>query len=1031
MRLFDLWVIPMIGTLSLTMSGASGQGYPEPSMNQSFVPPSPNAQAFAMYNDNPVALYEGTPAIAIPVYTVRCGSLTLPISLSYNNNGLFALQDASWVGLGWNLNAGGMISRMIEGQVDNSEHSGYNYGQYNLADTLSSSHNLSNFFSIAYNNQLVDSGYSYDLAPDIFDAEFNGYSNKFVWVNNQAYMMTWDKDFGVSWPSPTGNITITTADGTIYTFGAKETSTNFVYGGGDSASQNYPSAWCLTQVVSADHKDTIILNYAIYYWTQIGVSYQTSYIKSTGSQADLGSGPVSYAAYPTTTMQVLQSIQCRNTRVSFIVDSTARTDIIANMPRLREIDVIDSLTGNLVKKNTLSYEYFGLASTYKYLYERLALKTFSSINPSISSDSLTYVFKYQDEYVTPWPAKDSASMDYWGYCNGPTLGGSILPANGNTFYSPAPGGVNMGSANRTPGFTYALYGALDTIVYPTGGYTAFQYEQNQFYNSSLGGNIVGPGICVQSATTVSNNPTSPQTITKNYTYLADNGTSSSGVIGNLPYIDALPFVQVTSGGTYNYNDYIASSNSGGIGGTPAKFYYSKVTESITSNGETHKTDHYFTSFPEMFLDVRETKRIDYLNVPGTSIFNPVTQSVTSYYSNPDDSFATATAYIDSQYTTTGKNAYQGVSATWYWSYWIYASSVQTTQYDVNGNTLVNTINYNFNPATRNLAYATQTTSNGQTIKEKFKYPEDYSSGLTGSMVTARVLRPVLEKQTWMYPSSNDSLLISGLITQFDQTIFMPTSLSTIELTSPIPVLNNETVSGGLYTTLISDSRYVVKEQLQYDANANLSVSTKASDMNVSYIWDYKHCKPIANVKNASQADIAYTSFEADGTGNWTFSGSSTASANSLTGNMCYNLAQVSGNITKSGLTSSTTYVVSYWISTGSPLTITGTISGYPIKGKTITVGGTSWTYYEHKITGQTSVTLSGTGYLDEVRLYPSNAQMTTFTFQSGVGMSSMCDVDNRVTYYLYDGFRRLKVVLDQDRNVIKTYQYHTQGETAE
>jgi hypothetical protein len=356
----------MIGALSLTMSAASGQGYPEPSMNQSFVPPSPNAQAFAMYNNDPVALYEGTPAIAIPIYTVKCGSLTLPISLSYNYNGLFPLQDAGWVGLGWNLNAGGEISRMIEGQVDNSEHSGYNYGQYNLADTLSSSPDLSNFFSIAYNNQLVDSGYSYDLAPDIFDAEFNGYSNKFLWVNNQAYMMTWDKDFGVSWPSPTGNITITTADGTIYTFGAKETSTNYIYGGGDSASQNYPSAWCLTQVVSADHKDTITLNYATYYWTQIGVSYQTSYIKSTGLQADLGSGAVSFAAYPTTTMQVLQSIQCRNSRVSFIVDTAARTDIIANMPRLREIDVVDSLTGILVKKNTFSYEYFGQASTWKY-----------------------------------------------------------------------------------------------------------------------------------------------------------------------------------------------------------------------------------------------------------------------------------------------------------------------------------------------------------------------------------------------------------------------------------------------------------------------------------------------------------------------------------------------------------------------------------------------------------------------------------------------------------------------------------------
>jgi hypothetical protein len=109
------------------------------------------------------------------------------------------------------------------------------------------------------------------------------------------------------------------------------------------------------------------------------------------------------------------------------------------------------------------------------------------------------------------------------------------------------------------------------------------------------------------------------------------------------------------------------------------------------------------------------------------------------------------------------------------------------------------------------------------------------------------------------------------------------------------------------------------------------------------------------------------------------------------------------------------------------LTITGTQSGYPVKGKTI--GG--WTYYEHKITGQSSVTISGTGYIDELRLYPATAQMTTYTYLPSVGLSSQCDADNRVTYYQYDGFNRLKVLLDQDHNIIKTYQYHFLGESAE
>ncbi len=371
--------------------------------------------------NEPVSLFEGTPAISIPIYTIKCGSLSLPISLSYNFNGLFPLQDAGWVGLGWNLNAGGAITRAVEGGVDNSEHSGYNYGQYNLYDSVEFSPDISNFYGSAYNNLLGDTGKSYDLAPDIFDAEFNGYSDKFLWVNGAAYMMTYNKDFAVSWPSPSSNITITTADGTIYVFGAGETTTNYYFGGDDSTHQSYSSAWYLTQMISADHKDTIQLNYGSYTWQQPGVSYVSSYLKGGGGAGDIGSGPAAFQAGPSITTSILQSIQCRNNRISFVLDTAARTDVSGSYPRLREIDVVDSLTGSVTKKNRFSYEYFGQTSTSPALYERLALKTFTSVNSSISSDSLTYVFKYINEFSS-FPSKSAASIDYWGFCNGPTLG---------------------------------------------------------------------------------------------------------------------------------------------------------------------------------------------------------------------------------------------------------------------------------------------------------------------------------------------------------------------------------------------------------------------------------------------------------------------------------------------------------------------------------------------------------------------------------------------------------------------------------
>lgn len=1003
--------------------------YPEPMVNQSTVQASPDAQSEQNYGNNPTALYVGLPSINVPIYQVNCGSLSLPISLSYDYDGLFPLQDASWVGLGWNLNAGGVISRIIEGYADSTQNQGYNYGQYNIIDTLFTSYNYNNFLQNAYNNNLSYAHKSYDLAPDIFDCEFYGGSGKFFWYNGKAYQLSYDKQLGISWPSNNGSITITTANGTAYTFGAKDTTTCNVYGGPSYSPLTYFSAWHLSMVVSADKKDTITLSYVPYKWQQYSSSYQTSYTVSTGTQADLGTDPTSFYVTPTIESQVLQSIRSRTTRVSFIAGS--REDV--NTPRLQEIDVIDSLSGSITKKNMLSYEYFGVSGGGELQFERLKLKRLNSENTQITGDSLTYTFKYAHEYDN-FPSKSTQGYDYWGYYNGQDTNESILPSSALANYSPTPPvSSNFGSSDRTPNFNYCSYGVLDTLIYPTGGYSVFQYEQNKYLNDS---NSVGPGIRLQSSTDYNNNSATPS-LQRSYSYFLDNGTSSSGIAGNPPAFYGTPFSVFDGTNTYNYTTYPAAMNDWGMGGSNSPlFYYQKVTENIISSTETHRSDHYFTRFPGVFLDVRQTSQVDYINTPNTSIFKPIDKSIVNYNSINDTSFYAAYPYISQE--SYNKNQHPPITYSYTYgftysdwpTYWIYPSSQQTIQYDQNSDSIVNTVYYNYNTTTRNLTSVQQGASDGQTVTQKFKYPEDYTSALTGNMVSSRVLSPVIEKESWLKQDSNDSLLISGAVTFFNQTTFKPTSTYAIETTSPISNLNNETKSGGLYSSTLSDSRYILKGSIQYDANDNLDIVTKSNDINTSYIWDYKHSDQIAEVKNAAQSDIAYTSFEADGSGNWTFTGSTTSDVTSPTGTRCYNIGQTSGSITRTGLQSSNAYIVSYWIKNpGTPLIITGTMSGYPIKGKTIN----NWTYFEHKITGQSSVTVSGSGttYIDELRLYPYNAQMVTFSYIPLIGKSSQCDADNRITYYQYDGFGRLKVVLDQDHNIIKTIQYHFKGQTLE
>ena len=82
------------------------------------VPPSPNAASLGKFIENPVGLYTGTTDINVPLYQLELGSLKLPISLSYHSSGLKVDDISSWVGAGWALNAGGVLSRTIRGRQD-------------------------------------------------------------------------------------------------------------------------------------------------------------------------------------------------------------------------------------------------------------------------------------------------------------------------------------------------------------------------------------------------------------------------------------------------------------------------------------------------------------------------------------------------------------------------------------------------------------------------------------------------------------------------------------------------------------------------------------------------------------------------------------------------------------------------------------------------------------------------------------------------------------------------------------------------
>lgn len=86
--------------------------------HRDFSPKTPEASVFQQVGDIPVGNYTGTMNLSIPLYTIECGDLKVPISLDYLGSAIRVDQEATWVGLNWMLNAGGAITTRLSNSSD-------------------------------------------------------------------------------------------------------------------------------------------------------------------------------------------------------------------------------------------------------------------------------------------------------------------------------------------------------------------------------------------------------------------------------------------------------------------------------------------------------------------------------------------------------------------------------------------------------------------------------------------------------------------------------------------------------------------------------------------------------------------------------------------------------------------------------------------------------------------------------------------------------------------------------------------------
>lgn len=216
-------------------------------INESGATPTKASMAYSI--DSPVNTLTGAACFDIPIYTIKTGSFTLPISLHYETSGFKVASIPSNVGLGWNLNAGGCITRTVKGFIDESEQVGY-CSQVGAAGTI---HNEITELSQVDNidtvlNQQVTDLFStllyvtdnlYDAEPDIYSFNFAGYSGNFIYdMENNIHLIP-EQNFDIE--RTNGGFVITVDNGDKYYFGESIIAREIV-----DSTYNCPLFWKVT-----------------------------------------------------------------------------------------------------------------------------------------------------------------------------------------------------------------------------------------------------------------------------------------------------------------------------------------------------------------------------------------------------------------------------------------------------------------------------------------------------------------------------------------------------------------------------------------------------------------------------------------------------------------------------------------------------------------------------------------------------------------------------------------------------------------
>lgn len=344
--------------------------------------------------------------------------------------------------------------------------------------------------------------------------------------------------------------------------------------------------------------------------------------------------------------------------------------------------------------------------------------------------------------------------------------------------------------------------------------------------------------------------------------------------------------------------------------------------------------------------------------------------------------------------------------------------------------------YEYNATNLMVNKVVTTPSSGPKLCVETKYTCDYfiTSPLTGTVplysgfVNANLVTIPISKlysvlhENQELPDLADKFILKEVATEF---IILPSN--NFKTSRTLVQRTDEPIHETLWTkywgqTGTIHSAFKEVQKFTYDDNEQLVGIIDEGNRTLINRYDYNNkflnCVVVNAVQNADV--VSFSSFETTNLGGWLLSGTPIYNSNqSVTGSRSFTIN--SSISLSSSIGSNKKYKLSFWATIGSNINVGST----PVLVKSFpTING--FTFYEYEIAPNSisSISITGNGIVDELRLYPLNARMNTTTYDPLIGKTSECDDNNRISYYEYDELARLRFIKDENRNIIKMYEYN-------